>query len=229
MILQSTLSRYFKYKEPSCNGLQLLLLRGYAFNASADFETIRLMKEKLCYVAYDVETEQKLANETTVLVEQYEVGFTNNAFTIYFLLSGPFAFKSIMVQLPDGRVIRVGGERFGASEALFQPHLINVEGVGVAELLFNTINVRLLFHIIIILFILFYFIINYFPPDDLMCRPPTSIPARSSTSTLCCPVAPPCTPVFRRVLSARSASCTSSVFLRCVSLPVSINLCLLLL
>jgi len=94
--------------------IKLLLLRGYAFNASADFETVREMKEKLCYVAYDVETEQKLANETTVLVEQYE--------------------------LPDGRVIRVGGERFAAPEALFQPHLINVEGAGVAELLFNTIQ-----------------------------------------------------------------------------------------
>lgn len=34
------------------------------------------------------------------------------------------------VQLPDGRVIRVGGERFEAPEALFQPHLINVEGQG---------------------------------------------------------------------------------------------------
>ena len=52
--------------------------------------------------------------QTTVLVEQYE--------------------------LPDGRVIKVGGERFGAPEALFQPHLINVEAVGVAELLFNTIQ-----------------------------------------------------------------------------------------
>lgn len=45
-----------------------------------------------------------------------------------------------LVQLPDGRNIKVGGERFGAPEALFQPHLINVEGVGVAELLFNTIQ-----------------------------------------------------------------------------------------
>ncbi|ERE65277.1 protein FAM22-like protein, partial [Cricetulus griseus] len=33
-----------------------------------------------------------------------------------------------------------GGERFEAPEALFQPHLINVEGVGVAELLFKTIQ-----------------------------------------------------------------------------------------
>jgi len=32
--------------------------------------------------------------------------------------------------LPDGRVIKVGGERFEAAEVLFQPHLINVEGQG---------------------------------------------------------------------------------------------------
>ncbi|KAJ8924952.1 hypothetical protein NQ315_001117 [Exocentrus adspersus] len=94
--------------------IKLLLLRGYAFNHSADFETVRMMKEKLCYIGYDIETEQRLALETTVLVEPYT--------------------------LPDGRVIKVGGERFEAPEALFQPHLINVEGQGIAELVFNTIQ-----------------------------------------------------------------------------------------
>lgn len=54
-------------------GVQLLLLRGYAFNHSADFETVRMMKEKLCYVGYNIEQEQKLALETTVLVESYTV------------------------------------------------------------------------------------------------------------------------------------------------------------
>lgn len=53
--------------------LQLLLLRGYAFNHSADFETVRIMKEKLCYIGYDIEMEQRLALETTVLVESYTV------------------------------------------------------------------------------------------------------------------------------------------------------------
>lgn len=72
------------------------------------------MKEKLCYIGYDIEMEQRLALETTVLVESYT--------------------------LPDGRVIKVGGERFEAPEALFQPHLINVEGPGIAELAFNTIQ-----------------------------------------------------------------------------------------
>jgi len=94
--------------------IKLLLARGYAFNQSADFETVRLMKEELCYVGYDIGIEQKLANETTVLVETYT--------------------------LPDGREVKVGGERFGGPEALFQPHLINVESPGVAELLFNCIN-----------------------------------------------------------------------------------------
>ncbi|KAJ3160658.1 Actin- protein 2 [Geranomyces michiganensis] len=94
--------------------IKLLLLRGYAFNRTADFETVRELKEKLCYIGYDLDLEQKLANETTVLVEQYT--------------------------LPDGRVIKVGSERFQAPEALFSPHLVDVESPGVAELLFNTIN-----------------------------------------------------------------------------------------
>ena len=61
------------HKAVCCDYCQLLLLRGYAFNHSADFETVRQMKEKLCYVGYDIEQEQKLALETTVLVEQYTV------------------------------------------------------------------------------------------------------------------------------------------------------------
>lgn len=47
----------------------------------------------------------------------------------------------VPLQLPDGRVVKLGGERFEAPEILFQPHLINVEGAGMAEMLFNTIQV----------------------------------------------------------------------------------------
>lgn len=42
--------------------IKLLLLRGYAFNRSADFDTVRMIKEKLCYVAYDINEERKLVS-----------------------------------------------------------------------------------------------------------------------------------------------------------------------
>ena len=72
--------------------IKLLLLRGYAFNHTADFETVRLMKEKLCYVGYDIATEQKLAQETTFLVEPYtlpdgecSISIARSYFQIYFI------------------------------------------------------------------------------------------------------------------------------------------------
>ncbi|CCG83552.1 putative Arp2/3 complex subunit [Taphrina deformans PYCC 5710] len=94
--------------------ISLLARRGYALNRTADFETVRQIKEKLCYVSYDLELDHKLADETTTLVENYT--------------------------LPDGRVIKVGSERFEAPECLFQPHLVDCEQPGVAEYLFNTIQ-----------------------------------------------------------------------------------------
>merc|ERR1712228_913072 len=75
--------------------INLLQLRGYSLNRSADFDTARQIKERLCYVGYDLAVERRLALETTTLVQ-------------------PF-------QLPDGRIIKVGRERFEASEVLFDP------------------------------------------------------------------------------------------------------------
>jgi actin-related protein 2 len=43
-------------------------------------------------------------------------------------------------QLPDGRVIKVGSERFEAPECMFQPHLVDCEQPGMAEMLFNTVQ-----------------------------------------------------------------------------------------
>jgi len=94
--------------------IKLMLLRGYSFNVSADFDTVRRIKEKYCYVANNLKIEQKLAFETTTLVEQYE--------------------------LPDGRVIKIGAERFEAPECLFQPHKVDVEGSGMSEMIFKCIN-----------------------------------------------------------------------------------------
>ncbi|KAE8689412.1 Actin-related protein 2 [Hibiscus syriacus] len=86
----------------------------YAMNRTADFETVREIKEKLCYISYDYKREYQLGLETTILVKNYT--------------------------LPDGRVIKVGTERFQAPEALFTPDLIDVEGDGMADMVFRCIQ-----------------------------------------------------------------------------------------
>jgi hypothetical protein len=53
--------------------IKLLFLRGYHFNRTADFETVRQIKEAVCYVGYDLELEGSLAQDTTVLVQNYSV------------------------------------------------------------------------------------------------------------------------------------------------------------
>jgi len=96
--------------------IKLLQVRGYAFNRSADFETVQKIKEALCYVGYDLEVEKRLALETTTLLCKYE--------------------------LPDGRIIKMDRERFEAPEALFDPSLIGVESSdgGMSQMLFKMIN-----------------------------------------------------------------------------------------
>jgi len=95
--------------------VQLLQRRGYAFNRTADFDTVRQIKEKLCYVGYDLAMEKRLALETTVLVEPYT--------------------------LPDGRVIKVGAERFEAPEAIFNPSLAkDIDHSGLSDQIFQTVQ-----------------------------------------------------------------------------------------
>jgi len=94
--------------------IKLLLLSGYAFNRTADFETVRQIKERLCYVGCDLELEKRLALETTTLIKKYK--------------------------LPDGRVIKVGRERFEAPECMFNPNLIDCEQPGMGEMVFDCIN-----------------------------------------------------------------------------------------
>lgn len=93
---------------------KLLFRAGYAFNSTADFETVRDIKEKLCFVSCNVRDDMRLALETTCLVKKYTLG--------------------------DGRAIRVGSERFEATEILFTPGLCEKECPGVSELLFAAIQ-----------------------------------------------------------------------------------------
>ena len=114
-------SNFPKFTFPSMVGrhctrymIKLLQLRGYNLNRTADFDTVRDIKEKHCYVGYDLEVEKRLALETTSLMRTYE--------------------------LPDGRVIKIGSERYEAPEVLFNPSLLDLESVGMGEMLFNCIQ-----------------------------------------------------------------------------------------
>lgn len=95
--------------------LKLLFLKGYSFNSSADFETVREIKEKLCFVSSDLEVDRMLGKETTTLDKHY--------------------------RLPDGKKIRIGRERFEAPELLFQPWLGGFDFNGISESVFDCINV----------------------------------------------------------------------------------------
>jgi actin-related protein 2 len=94
--------------------IKLLRLKGYHMDAREDLETGHHIKERSCYVAYEPRTEERLAEETTVLEDS--------------------------VCLQDGTSISLGKERFGAAEALFQPKLWDSEKGGLADIIFDTIQ-----------------------------------------------------------------------------------------
>jgi actin-related protein 2 len=100
--------------------IRLLQIKGYAFNSTADFEIVRELKEKYCFVSCDIESDRKLDKETTYY----------NSYT----------------KLPDGRKIRISNEKFEAPEILFHPFLIQNESPGVHEMLFDSINVSKFFY-----------------------------------------------------------------------------------
>jgi centractin len=96
--------------------LQLLLRKaGHNFHTSAELEVVKDIKEKICFVAFNIERIEKEDSED-------------------------FVEPEVPYKLPDGNVIQVGPEKFRAPEVLFNPGLIGLEYVGIHQCLVNSIS-----------------------------------------------------------------------------------------
>ena len=95
------------------NLIKLLTERGYSFIRSADREIVKDIKAKLCYVSMDYNGD--IGNDDSLSFdEEYE--------------------------LPDGKVITVGTERFRAPEIMFVPSLIGRSMSGIHRWVHDSIN-----------------------------------------------------------------------------------------
>ena len=93
--------------------MKILTENGHSFTTSAEREIVRDIKERLTYVAQDYDAEMKKYDESSVGEKMY--------------------------QLPDGRNIKVGSQRFRCPEVLFDPSLVGKEADGIHQTTYDTI------------------------------------------------------------------------------------------
>ncbi|KAA6395462.1 MAG: putative Actin [Streblomastix strix] len=94
---------------------RLITERGYTFRTTAEREILPDIKEKLCYVAVDYQSEMQTAASSASIDKTFE--------------------------MPDGQIITMRNERFRCPEALFQPEMIGFdEEYGIHQKIFQSIQ-----------------------------------------------------------------------------------------
>ncbi|KAJ5073118.1 actin-7-related [Anaeramoeba ignava] len=94
--------------------MKILNEKEYQFTTTSERETVKDIKEKLCYVAEDFDKEIKNSTQSNSIQENF--------------------------QLPDGKFIKIGNERFICPEVLFNPSLIGMEHQGIHQMIHNSIS-----------------------------------------------------------------------------------------
>lgn len=92
---------------------EILKDRGLSFTTPAELEIVRDIKETMCYVVGDFDAAMKEAEESHACEKNYE--------------------------LPDGRKILIGNERFRCAEILFQPGNARHDLEGVHKYTFDSV------------------------------------------------------------------------------------------
>ena len=94
--------------------MRILTESGHSFTTPAERELARDIKEKLAYVALDYNAELKKFEKSSAAERKYS--------------------------LPDGRILKVGDQRFRCPEVFFNPALIGREGRdGIHNIIYNSI------------------------------------------------------------------------------------------
>lgn len=88
----------------------LIRREGFNFRTTAEFEIVRMIKEKVCYLAGNLQKEENIDTDKVAYV------------------------------LPDGNTLEIGHARFRAPEVLFRPDLIGEESEGIHEVLMYSIQ-----------------------------------------------------------------------------------------
>jgi hypothetical protein len=89
---------------------------------------VRIMKEKVSYVALDAHKEDKEFHQRIVSSSSRAAAAADERQRV------------VEYPLPDGRTIKLGPERFWAPEILFNPELIGLEYPGVHQILVDSIQ-----------------------------------------------------------------------------------------
>nr|XP_021540958.1 actin, alpha skeletal muscle 2-like [Neomonachus schauinslandi] len=110
---QSTIQMDMAGQDLTLYLLQLLTDSGHSLVSTGDWEYIRHVKEKCCYVALDFDKE-KLKADSPSYAQKY--------------------------QLPDGQEITLGQEKFLCPEGLFQADIMGRNGLGIHMKAFQSVS-----------------------------------------------------------------------------------------